>query len=62
MLINGMMELLDLYERLEIAKRLRRGRRAKAAKGGYAGGNAPIGYIRERHSRKLVVDPEMVEV
>ena len=32
-LINGMMELLYLYERLEIAKRLRRGRRAKAAKG-----------------------------
>ena len=61
-LINGMMELLDLYERLEIAKRLRRGRRAKAAKGGYAGGNAPIGYRRERHSRKLVVDPETVEV
>ena len=61
-LINGMMELLDLYERLEIAKRLRRGRRAKAAKGGYAGGNAPIGYRRERHTRKLVVDPEMAEV
>ncbi len=61
-LINGMMELLDLYERLEIAKRLRRGRRAKATKGGYAGGNAPIGYSRERHSRKLVIDPEMAEV
>ncbi len=61
-LINGMMELLDLYERLEIAKRLRRGRRAKAAKGGYAGGNAPIGYRRERHTRKLMVDPETAEV
>jgi len=61
-LINGMMELLDLYERLEIAKRLRRGRRAKAARGGYAGGNAPIGYSRERHTRKLVIDPEKAEV
>ena len=61
-LINGMMELLDLYERLEIAKRLRRGRRAKAAKGGYAGGNAPIGYKRERHTKKLVIDPEMAVV
>ena len=61
-LINGMMELLDLYERLEIAKRLRRGRRAKAANGGYAGGNAPVGYRRERHARKLVIDPEMAEV
>ena len=40
-----MMELLDLYERLEIAKRLRRGHRAKAAKGGDAGGNAPTGLL-----------------
>ena len=61
-LINGMMELLDLYERLEIAKRLRRGRRAKAAYGGYAGGNAPVGYGRERHAGKLVIDPEMAEI
>ena len=61
-LINGMMELLDQYERLEIAKRLRRGRRAKAARGGYAGGNAPVGYSRERHTRKLVIDPENAEV
>jgi DNA invertase Pin-like site-specific DNA recombinase len=61
-LINGMMELLDQYERLEIVKRLRRGRRAKAARGGYAGGNAPVGYSRERHTRKLVVDPEKAQV
>ena len=61
-LINGMMELLDMYERLEIAKRLRRGRKAKAAKGGYAGGNAPIGYIRERNTKKLMIDPDQAEV
>ncbi|MBD3185015.1 recombinase family protein [Candidatus Poribacteria bacterium] len=61
-LINGMMELLDQYERLEIAKRLRRGRRAKASKGGYAGGNAPMGYKRERHSRKLTIDPSKIEI
>ncbi len=30
--------------------------------GGYAGGNAPIGYRRERHTMKLVVDPEMAKV
>ena len=61
-LINGMMELLDMYERLEIAKRLRRGRKAKASKGGYAGGNAPIGYIRERNTKKLMIDPDHAEV
>ena len=27
-----------------------------------AGGNAPVGYRRERHARKLVIDPEMAEV
>ena len=58
-LINGMMELLDLYERLEIAKRLRRGRRAKAANGGYAGGNAPVGYRRERHAGGISTQASM---
>ena len=62
LLINGMMELLDMYERLEIAKRLRRGRKAKASKGGYAGGNAPIGYTRERNAKKLMIDPNRVEI
>ena len=63
LLINGMMELLDMYERLEIAKRLRRGRKAKASKGGYAGGNAPIGYTRETGIRKkLIIDPNQAEI
>ena len=48
--------------RCRSSKRLRRGRRAKAANGGYAGGNAPIGYKRERHTRKLMIDPEKAEV
>lgn len=38
-LINGMMELLDQYQRLEIALKLGRGRRKKAQQGGYAGGS-----------------------
>jgi site-specific DNA recombinase len=54
--------MLDMYERLEIAKRLRRGRKAKASKGGYAGGNAPIGYTRERNTKKLVIDPNQAEI
>jgi len=62
LLINGMMELLDMYERLEIAKRFRRGRKAKASKGGYAGGNAPIGYTRERNAKKLIIDPNQAEI
>ena len=42
--VNGMFELLDVYERLEIALKLKRGRLQKAKDGGYAGGGAPFGY------------------
>ena len=38
-LINGLMELLDQYQRLEISLKLGRGRNKKAQQGGYAGGN-----------------------
>ena len=39
--VNGMFELLDVYERLEIALKLKRGRLQKAKGGGYAGGGCP---------------------
>jgi DNA invertase Pin-like site-specific DNA recombinase len=43
-LINGMMELLDQYERMSIALKLSKGRRTKAKQGVKACGNAPLGY------------------
>lgn len=43
-LINGIMELLDQYDRLSINKKLAKGRRQKAKSGVKACGNAPIGY------------------
>jgi DNA invertase Pin-like site-specific DNA recombinase len=43
-LINGMMELLDQYQRLEIALKLKRGKINKAKRGGFAGGTRPLGY------------------
>ena len=43
-----MFELLDVYERLEIALKLKRGRLQKAKGGGYAGGGAPFGYYCKR--------------
>jgi site-specific DNA recombinase len=42
-LINGLMELLDQYQRLEISLKLWRGRNKKAQQGGYAGGNVALG-------------------
>jgi len=43
-LINGMMELLDQYQRLEIALKLKRGKLNKAGSGGFAGGQRALGY------------------
>jgi DNA invertase Pin-like site-specific DNA recombinase len=55
-LLNGMMELLDSYERLEISLKLRRGRVRKATKGGYAGGGAAIGYTARKGQKRLAID------
>ena len=54
--VNGMFELLDVYERLEIALKLKRGRLQKAKGGGYAGGGAPFGYYCNRGCKKLYID------
>ncbi len=43
-LINGMMELLDQYERMSLNLKLSRGRRTKARSGDKACGVAPLGY------------------
>ncbi len=55
-LINGLMELLDQYQRLEISLNLGRGRNKKAQQGGYAGGNVALGYKVEIGKRSLVID------
>lgn len=54
-LMNGMFELLDVYERLEIALKLKRGRIQKAKGGGYAGGGIPYGYYCPRGYKRLLV-------
>lgn len=57
-LVNGMLELLDVYERLEIALKLKRGRIQKAKDGGYAGGGVPFGYYCPRGYKRLLVNQE----
>ena len=56
-LINGMMELLDQYERMSIALKLSKGRRTKAKSGHKACGNAPLGY-KWNGEAKIIVDEE----
>lgn len=59
-LINGVFELLDVYERLEIALKLRRGRKQKAMLGGYAGGGVPLGYTAKRGSGVIEQDDSKI--
>ena len=47
-----------MYERLEIALKLKRGRIQKAKGGGYAGGGIPFGYYCPRGYKRLLVNQE----
>ena len=53
-LFNGMMELLDQYERMTISKKLAKGRKTKARQGSKATGTAPFGY--KWHDKEVVLD------
>ncbi len=61
-LINGVMEVLDRYERLEITRKLKRGRRKKAEGGGYSGGGAPYGYKAVRGAKVLEIVPDEAQM
>ncbi|MFL0488311.1 recombinase family protein [Bacillus sp. AFS054943] len=61
-LVNGMLELLDQYQRLEIALKLSRGRKKKAEQGGYAGGGVLFGYKATKGQKVLEVDGEKAVV
>jgi len=63
-LINGMMELLDQYQRLEIALKLKRGKMNKARQGGFAGGQRPLGYkhIKVDNKPDLVIDQAEADI
>lgn len=60
-LVNGMLELLDQYQRLEIALKLGKGRNKKAMQGGYAGGGVIFGYTTERGSKTIKVNETQAE-
>jgi DNA invertase Pin-like site-specific DNA recombinase len=55
-LINGLMDLLDQYQRLEISLKLGRGRNKKAQQGGCSCGNVALGYKVEKGKKILVID------
>lgn len=61
-LVNGMLELLDQYERMTISRKLAKGRKSKAKAGNKPSGQAPLGYkwedryITVDYRKKYVVD------
>ncbi|WP_249878400.1 recombinase family protein [Niallia circulans] len=61
-LVNGLMELLDQYQRLEIALKLTKGRNKKAKEGGYAGGRATFGYQKQKGEKELRIHNGHAEV
>jgi len=60
LLLNIIMSFAE-FEKSLITTRLSSGRKTKAKQGGYAGGNAPIGYTAERGDKALTVDEEKAE-
>lgn len=60
-LINGLMELLDAYQRLEISMKLSRGRNKKAQQGGYAGGRAAYGYKARKGQKSIEVNESQAQ-
>jgi site-specific DNA recombinase len=59
-LVNGLMELLDQYERITITRKLQKGRRTKVKQGSKACGVAPVGY--KWHKANIVIDENTVEI
>lgn len=57
-LINGMMELLDQYERMSISLKLAKGRRTKVRQGSKACGNAPLGYKWNQQAQIIIDEPK----
>lgn len=60
-LINGLMELLDAYQRLEISMKLSRGRNKKAQQGGYAGGRTAFGYKARKGNKVIEVNDKQAQ-
>ena len=59
-LINSIFQILDQYDKMMIATKLAKGRRAKAATGAKSCGCAPFGYVWV--GREIEVDTEAAEV
>lgn len=60
-LINGMMELLDQYERMSIALKLSKGRKTKVRGGIKSCGTAPLGY-KWNNKAEIITDEKTSDI
>ena len=59
--MDGIMELMDEWERLTIALKLSKGRTAKARNGDKPAGICPYGYRYAEDKKSVITDPEEVK-
>lgn len=62
-MMTAFRQMTAVFAELEksiIVQRMKAGRKMKASRGGFAGGRAPLGYLTQRGSGVLEVDPEKV--
>ena len=60
-LINSMMELIDVYDRMSIALKLARGRAVKAHKGDKPAGLCPYGYKYADDKKSVIINEEQAQ-
>ena len=61
-MISGMMTMLDQWERMTVARKLARGRTAKASHGAKPAGACPYGYQYAPDKKSVVIVPDEAEV
>ena len=59
--INSMMELIDIYDRMNIALKLARGRSVKAHKGNKPAGICPYGYQYSDDKKSVIINEEQAQ-
>ena len=61
-LINGMFELLDMWDRLSINSKLAKGRKTKASKGDKSCGKQAFGYKYNKNDKKTIIDKSKANI
>lgn len=61
-ILESMLEGYAEYYSAELSKKIHRGQKENALKGKNNGGGVPMGYLLDRETQKLVIDPETTPI